>query len=160
MTVTINGTSGITLPSGQSVPIGQSMVRLNTANGYGSTNTVIRRFTNTVVNQGTDITYTDSATLGATFTINTSGVYSVDYVDNFNTANSQLGISLNSSQLTTAVGSITVADLLAYGQAYAVNAGCSCSWTGYLAAGAVIRAHTSGNATGAVLALFTITKIA
>ena len=41
----------------------KSMVRLNTANGYGSTNVCIRRFTNVVTNQGSDITYVDSATL-------------------------------------------------------------------------------------------------
>ena len=55
----------------------QSMVRLNTSNGYGSTNTVIKRYTNVVTNQGVDITYADSATLGASFTINTAGVYAI-----------------------------------------------------------------------------------
>ena len=38
-----------------------SMVRLNTSNGYGSTNVKIRRFTNIITTQGSDITYVDSA---------------------------------------------------------------------------------------------------
>jgi hypothetical protein len=67
--VSLDGTGQPTFPKQPLVTLAQSMVRLNTANGYGSTNTAIRRFTNVVTNQGTDITYADSATLGTTFTI-------------------------------------------------------------------------------------------
>jgi len=139
----------------------QSMVRLNTANGYGSTNTMIRRFTNTVTNQGSDITYADSATLGATFTINTTGVYAVSYSDCFN-AVATAGVSLNSSQLTTAVTGITVSDLLIASYLSTANASVAVGWVGYLAAGAVIRAHTIGQATGSstTLVQFTIVRVA
>ena len=67
----VSGTTG-TFTGAVTTPL--SYVRLNTANGYGSTNTKIRRFTNIVNNVGTDITYADSATLGNTFTINANGV--------------------------------------------------------------------------------------
>lgn len=138
-----------------------SMVRLNTANGYGSTNTMIRRFTNTVTNQGSDITYADSATLGATFTINTAGVYSISYSDNFSAA-TQMGLSLNSSQLTTAINSIAVADVLAASTSQGANGTTLVQWTGYLPAGSVVRAHDSAVTTGTLTTQvqFTIVKVA
>jgi hypothetical protein len=127
--------------------VNQSMVRLNTANGYGSTNNKIRRFTNVVVNQGTDITYADSATLGASFTINTNGVYALQYNDQF-TTNTEVGWSLNSTQLSTSILSITQADILCINDSQSANnMGCA-SVTVYLAVGSVVRCHTSGSATG------------
>ena len=137
-----------------------SYVRLNTANGYGSTNTKIRRFTNIVNNVGTDITYADSATLGGTFTINTAGVYSVSHSDQFN-AFDWLGLSINSSQLTTSITSINVADILSISSNPSANAGGACSATFYAAAGSVIRAHEGGSVTGTNTAIcqFTIARV-
>lgn len=136
----------------------KSCVRLNTANGYGSTNTAIRRFTNVATNQGTDITYADSATLGATFTINTSGAYVVSYTDTLNTA-ATLGISLNSTQLTTSISLITAADRLA-SITTAGNTFQATIATGIqLNAGDVIRAHTDTAANNGI-AQFTITRVA
>lgn len=141
--------------------IGQHMVRLHTANGYGSTNTAIRRFTTTVANTGSSITYADSATLGASFTVNTSGVYAISYVDCFTTTNGWLGLSLNSSQLTTQINGITQADILAVGNTVGANLVGHVSWTGYLSAGAVVRAHGQAglvNGSGAN-AVFTISRV-
>ena len=137
----------------------QNMVRLQTANGYGSTNTMIRRFTTAVVNQGSDITYADSSTLGATFTINTIGVYAISLTDNLNAAQ-YIGISLNSSQLTTAIHSVTAADRLCYANIGA-NVGDTISVTLYLSAGDVIRAHNAATPTGSDTAgsQFTITRV-
>lgn len=139
----------------------QSMVRVNTSNGYGSTNTVIRRFTNLQVSQGTDITYADSATAGASFTINTAGVYAISFSDQFSAASS-IGLSLNSSQLTTAISGITAADRLAEMDSGGVNYSCTCSWTGYLAAGSIVRPHNQGVAVGSnpSVGKFTIVRIA
>ena len=138
----------------------QSMVRLNTANGYGSTNVGIRRFTNTVTNQGADITYADSATLGATFTINTNGVYAISYTDQFTTAGN-LGISLNSTQLSTSILLITAADRLGASDTPTGNANNTFATSVYLASGSVIRAHTNGVATGTTPSnvQFTITRV-
>ena len=166
MTMILDGTNGVTYPDNSVQPKApvqppQSMVRVNTANGYGSTNVGIRRFTNVVTNQGTDITYADSATLGATFTINTAGVYAISYGDNFNAAGN-LGISLNSSQLSTSINIITAADRLCVADTSVANATSSTGTTVYLAAGSVIRAHTNALATGTVPAAvqFTITRVA
>jgi len=136
-----------------------SCVRLNTANGYGSTNTKIRRFTNVVTNTGSDITYADSAANGASFTINADGVYAVMYSDNFN-AYSVMGISLNSSELTTNVGAITLADLLSITTPSAADVRNTAFAILPLASGDIVRAHTNGAASGANAALFTITRVA
>lgn len=139
-----------------------SMVRLNTANGYGSTNTMIRRFTNVVTNQGTDITYADSATLGATFTINTNGVYAISYTDCYSTAGAHVGISLDSNQLTTAIWSITASNNIASSVLASINNAVNCGATLYLPSGSVIRPHTTGVATGTSVNTiqFTITRVA
>jgi len=140
----------------------RSMVRLNTANGSGSTNTAIRRFANTVTNVGTDITYADSASLGASFTINALGVYAITYSDEFSTT-IDMGLSLNSTQLTTSIKSIAVADRLASITSAGTNFDGSVSWAGFLPAGSVIRPHTSiSPTTGAspALANFTVIRIA
>lgn len=137
-----------------------STVRLNTANGYGSTNTAIRRFTTVVTNQGTDITYADSATNGATFTINKTGMYAISYNDQFNSA-SQVGISLNSNQLTTGISAITTSAILSISTTSGANLSNYCGTAVYLVAGDVIRAHTAAVPTGTstTQCQFTITRV-
>lgn len=166
MTMIIDGTAGVTFPDtsvqGKAVPAApQSMVRLNTANGYGSTNTMIRRFTNVVTNQGTDITYADSATLGASFTINTNGVYAISYNDQF-TGVAQMALTLNTVTPTSNPASCALSEILAACYGTAANVPSAISVTAYLSAGAVVRAHTDNSASGTTVALcqFTITRVA
>ena len=163
------GVAGQVLQSGGAAPPSwvsrfdgsQQVVRAHTANGYGSTNTHVRRFSTVVADVGSDITYADSATLGATFTIATSGVYAMSYTDSFATNTQYLGISLNSSQLTTAIQSITAADRIAVALAPSNGNNVAVSTTLYLPAGSVIRAHTSGDAvSGTNLSTFTISRVA
>ena len=138
-----------------------SMVRLSGGNGHGSTNTKIRRFTTTVQNVGSDITYADSATLGATFTINRAGVYTISYFDRSSAAAAIAGISKNSTQLTTSIDSITDADRLVSFNPQTTSAMSSCSVTVILAANDVIRAHTVGtlNSAAADSTAFIITQV-
>ena len=124
-----------------------SSVFLNTTNGYGSTNNKIRRFTNTVRNSGADITYADTAADGASFTINTTGMYSVHFGDQFSGSN-HFGISLNSNQLTTSILTITVSHLLSLGTTATANYLGVSSFSGFLTAGDVVRPHTAGQASG------------
>lgn len=86
-------------------------VTASTTNGYGSTNTKIRRFTTTTT-VGTCLVGADSSTLGYTITVLESGTYCITYYDNFD-AVSDAGISLNSTELTTNISGITFADRLA-----------------------------------------------
>ena len=163
----VAGTTAITMSAVSGImvvlPTTVSMVRLNTANGYGSTNTVIRRFTNTVNNTGPDITYADSATLGATFTINTDGVYAISYSDGYG-AQSFTGLTLNTTQPTVAINSLSSASqVLAEGFILSNNAAINISWTGRLTASDIVRAHTQGIASGSSPAgatQFTIARVA
>lgn len=142
----------------------QSMVQLNTngaaAAGYGSTNTAIRRFANVAVSQGTDITYADSASLGASFTINVSGVYAISHSASYGSTNLNAGISLNSTQLSTDPTGVNAANMLAISGNNAVNGATNSSWTGYLASGSVIRPHGNPSAnTGSTPSQFSITRV-
>lgn len=145
---------------GQIRVIGANMVRLNTSNGYGSTNTKYLRFLNVVSNFGGDITYADSATLGATFTINAPGVYAVSYCFNSG-ASGNLGLALNDNQGTTNISATTLANILAIvtNNNGTGNLGGQATWAGYLPAGSVIVAKNEGQAASSpALVSITVTK--
>jgi len=135
-----------------------SSVRVDTANGYGSTATKIRRFSNVRDNIGVDVVYADSATAGASFTVMESGIYEVTYSDSMNAG--YIGLSKNSSQLTTSIISITAADRLAVETVSGAGEVGNCAWSGYLAANDIIRPHSDGFAGGsAAWSNFTISKV-
>ena len=123
----------------------QATWRANTYTGYGSTNTRIPYFTTVVenVDTGAAFTVSNSAANGLSITINTPGKYSVSFGANF-TGASTMGLSLNSSQLTTNVGSITAADRLGMTDTAGAGFASSLSVTKYFAANDVIRPHTNG----------------
>lgn len=146
MTVDANGK--VAFPQGMAQRTDTvSMVRLNTTNGYGSTNTKIRRFTNIVTNQGSDITYTDSATLGASFTINTAGVYAISYGDQFS-GSASMGLSMNTTAPASNIGNIPIAEIIHWMNTSQASYPGVVSATLFLPAGSVIRAHTDGGSTG------------
>ncbi len=120
-----------------------SMVRLHTGNGYGSTNVVIRRFSTVVDNFGSAITYTDSASDGASFTVNEDGIYFIQNTNNQSSA-ANVGLSLNSTQLGTAIQSITAADRLAVDYAGGATVTAQAVWIGYLNKYDVVRPHNEG----------------
>lgn len=153
--------AGIKTFTSQPVFPTQSMIRLNGGGGYGTTNTAIRRLANITINQGSDITYADSTSLGASFTINSNGVYAISYNENFNAA-TNMGISLNSNQLTTSISSINAADRLAITDIPNANFNSFVGWAGYLNAGSVIRPHAAGASigSGSATAQFTAVRIA
>ncbi len=144
-----------TLVQGNGGQAGMSMrtfsrLRLNTYNGYGSTNTKIPRFTNVVEYVPGDFTYADSATLGASITIVNPGMYMWSHNANLASAVQMVGASLNSSQLATAISAINAADILAVGETNVANStggigGCPV----WLNPGDVVRPHTDGGAAGA-----------
>ena len=136
-----------------------SMIKIHTGNGYGSTNTVIKRFLTVETSTGTAITYADSSTLGSTFTINETGIYHISYTG-ASGAISTTGISLNSTELTTAMnGLVNVEDRLASetngGNQYTV----SLSWAGILQKGDIVRPHNDGSSGTETRESFAITRI-
>ena len=153
----VQGIGGLTLVR-QNVL--SSMVRVDTVSGYGSTNTKIARFTNTITNQGSDITYADSATLGGSFTINVAGVYAVTAFYS-GAAGFNAGISLNTTVPTTNIYSIPKAEMIAAAQSPVNEYATTMSQTMYLAAGSVLRFHTAGVAFGSVIpAQMTVQRVA
>jgi hypothetical protein len=142
----------------------RSEVYVDTPNGYGSTNTKIRRFTTVQANTGTAITYTDSATLGGSFTINEDGVYAISYVDRCSGTTGRHGISVSTTAPTTAIDSLTYAagyrGMTQSGQFGAVNAFNEFNKTLILRSGDVVRAHTDGVPSSTDTAsFFSITKV-
>ena len=154
--VQCDGTALRTIPlSG----VGNHAVIVHTGNGRGSTNTCIRRFTTALTNVGTAITYADSATLGATFTINEAGLYAIQARDVL-VAGGGVGVSVNSTQLTTAIDSINVANRLSFVVAQAADTIGESTVVARLAAGDVVRHHANAflnNTTDAVS--FSIRKV-
>lgn len=159
-TETIDGNATLALATGEAIlllsdgtnlykiqlqdkPLGDHEVVVHTGTVNGSTNTHIRRFTTTLTNVGTAITYADSATLGASFTINEPGLYAIHYAES-GSAVSQVGISLNSAGLTTPISSITISNrVLMFG----IDADLTLTRDGSrivrLASSDVIRAHNN-----------------
>lgn len=141
--------------------VGDHSVFITTGNGHGSTNNKIRRFTTTQSSSGSAITYADSATLGATFTINTAGLYAITYADGSTSASQNFGVSLNSSQLTSDIVLVTAANRL--GMTYNVGAGLGnvLTFVAQLAAGDVLRPHDAGsnNDASAAGSYFSVRKI-
>lgn len=135
-----------------------SEVIADSGNGHGSTGTKIRRFTNSSTT-GTAVTYADSATNGATFTINETGIYSVTYFDT-TSASGYLGISRNASSLTNDVQNLALAEKVGVVYNFGTNVIQTVAVTLKLNAGDVIRAQTEGtaNATG-TSCVFRIAKI-
>ena len=131
-----------------SVP--RSEVTVDTGNVYGSTATVIPRFSNIRLNQGSAITYADSATSGASFTINEDGVYAISY-SNGGGGGAGIGITVNENLASTGTTSIT-SYTITYAQGYRAmteqpTAGrrAFVGWTGNLKAGDIVRPHDNGS---------------
>lgn len=136
-----------------------SCVKVDTANGTGSTGTCIRRWTNTRINTGSDITYADSAANGSTFTINTTGVYDISYQDgNSNVGGVGFGITVNSSQLSTAFNPSNLANKLSGTDTSTTGYTGHTSWCGPLTAGDVVRPHIS-SASASGTAMWTIQRV-
>jgi hypothetical protein len=132
-------------PSG----VADSQVIITGGNGYGSTNTKIRRFTTTQTSTGSDITYADSATLGGSFTINTAGLYAIYTTDRSSTASQQMGASLNMTSGTSDLGNLSATQILMYtttNSATSINT--SASRVVRLAVNDVVRAQSAGTLTG------------
>jgi hypothetical protein len=151
-----------TRANGASLGAGDHAVAVTTPNGWGSTNTKIARFTTVQSSTGTDITYADSATLGASFTTNRAGLYQVYLNGPFGaTAALKIGASVNTTTPTTDLDSITASSRILYGQwDNSVNQGWSLSRVMYFNAGDVIRPHGNGANLGtSPIAVFAVRKV-
>lgn len=155
--------AGWTSVSSGTLTAPRSEVHVDTQNGYGSTATKIRRFTNTRKRVGPAISITDDATNSTRFTVNEAGVYAVTYCDFDAAGSSQMGISVNAASVSTDIDATTYANgYRAVTRHDALGGQKSVSWTGNLSVGDVVRAHTDGfSAAGAANSnvSFTIVKV-
>lgn len=138
-----------------------STVKVTTGNGSGSTNTKIRRYSTTAISTGSDITYADSATNGASFTINASGLYSISRTDKNSASAITFGVTKNTASGSTGIGSVAASELVCVTDAGSTTRG-SCSIVVPLSAGDVIRPHdgtTTADDTTASGSYFSITRL-
>lgn len=123
----------------------RSQVEVYAGNGFGASSVTVRRFSNILTNTGTAITYADSASLGATFTINENGLYSVSYSDAFtNSGNSHIGISRNSTGLSSSIDSLAPAQVIQVSTAFNTDNPNNVGAIIALNAGDIIRAQNDG----------------
>lgn len=142
---TPGGTTATQSTAGISVLV-NSAVMCDTGNGYGSTNTRCRRFTNSSVT-GTDISYVDSAVSGAVFTINTNGVYCLTWTDRSNaTANAVIGFGINSNAGLDIDAQSSAAQMRAITTLTSTSTNYTTSITLRMSASDVIRAQTDAGA--------------
>lgn len=139
------------------------VVRWDTFAGVGSTDTKIIYFTNknTDTSAG-NLTIVNNSTNGLRLTIVSNGLYAISHSLAAWGASLVIGVSHNSSQLTTNVDSITAANRMAIATLNADYAQ-TVSFTMPLSAGDIIRPHLgsgAGNAgTYAAIGSFSITRI-
>ena len=155
--VTTNGT----VASWATVTAGDNEVYVNYGNGLGSVNTYVRRFTTTVRNVGTAITYADSATLGASFTINETGLYSVYYSDAMSGGSGGCCIGINTSPTASALTLIFTTPSALAGAFYYTNVGVTTfsSRVVRLTAGDVLRPYNQFTTNGFGDTNFIIRKV-
>lgn len=142
-----NGTTWTSAPILASTPT--SEIWLWAQNGYGSTNIMVRRWTNIGKNAGSDLTLTQSSVNGDLITINTAGVYAISYSDDC-TGNMDAGIVLNGTQGTIPIYTLTSPQTIIaigsnHGGGYAVTASC----TLHLSVNDFIWAQNDGGAASA-----------
>ena len=138
---TLGGTGG-------GVNLTPSEVRLDSSNGYGSTNNKISKFNTATTDTGTDLTLTQSATDGDSVTVNTEGWYSITAVKDMGGPGYVWGVSVNSNQLTTDLKLITSTHRVVATVSSGSNYFNSVATTVKLSASDVIRMHTDGRTDG------------
>lgn len=124
-------------------------LRLHTSAGGGTTDTAIEKFTTAIEDYGNIFTHNHGSygTKGLEITIVKDGKYSFSYSSN-HSSGGFFGLSLNSSQLTTAIPTITTADRLCHQGSFASGVPAHVSFSGYFIAGDIIRAHGETGAIG------------
>jgi hypothetical protein len=109
---------------------------------YGSSDLAAMKYTTTNRQVGSDISYTDSASSGAVFTINSAGIYSMSLSANFNAA-AGFGIVRNGSTAALDGGpyaaTVTANEIIAAGFVTSNGICQNCAATVRLSAGDVIQ---------------------
>lgn len=120
----------------------RDVIQLRGPNGAGSSGTRIRRFASIVRAYGKSITYNADATNGDSFIINQTGLYIINCSDARSpSASDVVGLSLNSSTLSTNYSSLTTAEQLGHGIMISADNPGWVVFVGMLEAGDTVRVH-------------------
>lgn len=131
----------------RTVKLSEVVVHTGNGNGTNASNK-IRRFTTVFLTRGSAITYLDTAATGATFTINQTGWYEMFLADGGSGAATDIGFSVNQSDLTTAISALSLAaGKLGIGHSVAANNTGTVTIRAYLNSGDVVRAVNNGAST-------------
>ncbi|WP_299078906.1 hypothetical protein [uncultured Paraglaciecola sp.] len=126
--------------------VGDHEIYMTTPNGYGSTDLNIRGYSVTQRSVGTAISHAYTAANGSVFTINENGKYDIQFADQANASNENIGISVNSSELTTNIKIINAADRISLLNNISETSSSHCSALGVtLSVGDKVRIHTNRN---------------
>lgn len=121
----------------QSMPF--SYIRRKNGTTRGSTNTYVVIYGTAVESNGTDITYVNSAASGDSFTINTSGIYTISISIYVNASGQVPNLGL---QIGDSISNTFNANMVSSSSATATGATVHLSWTGYIAANKKVYAHS------------------
>ncbi len=130
--------------------VGDHEIYMTTPNGYGSTDLNIRGYSVTQRSVGTAISHAYTVANGSVFTINENGKYDIQFADQANASNENIGISVNSSELTTNIKTINAADRVSLLNNISTTSSSHCSALGVtLSVGDKVRIHTNRNSASA-----------
>lgn len=124
-----------------------SEVWIATTTSYGATNTAIARFSNVIRTVGNCLSYADSSVLGTSVTVNCDGLYNITYGNQYSGAG-HLGVSVNSTRLTTAIQRIDMPERAISGITPSPNIGTVISGDVYLRVGDIVRPHDDPQTAG------------
>lgn len=128
----------------------------STLNTHGTTNTHIPGATTIQENTGTAMTYASTVADGLSITINNAGYYFIQLSWN-GSVDTNFGVSLNSSQLSTGIGSITAADVLMIARNQTTSGpNVSVSGVFSLSVGDVVRPHAGSTSASSNNSFFQI----
>lgn len=113
-----------------------SYIEVSGANGWGSTNTLTRRFSNLDQIRGGDIEYIDSPTLGGQFVVKKSGIYHISYSE-FTT------VSDNNAIIRIYVNGVQKREMGDVSSAGVPNRRPFVAWSGWVNAGEAIEGRVS-----------------
>lgn len=135
-----------------------SMVRLIGGDGFGSTNTSVRRFLSVVKNLGSAVEYVPSATEGDHFLIKERGLFHISYVEDSSSGVLNGGVSVNSTQLSADPTAISKIDMVVFIRPDSASSDWSSgSNSVVLEVGDIVRVQCSSNVTN-TWTQFTISK--
>lgn len=143
--LTSAGTASFTKIIGEKV---LNVASLNNPPGHGTTNTAIRWLNSVnVLSSVTGFTTTNNNASGFSCQVTSSdgnGIYMITYIDSKSSGSGKMGISLNSSTLTTTIDTIPATNRLAMINTPGAGLAGQLVWVGRLNVNDVVRMHTDG----------------